>query len=158
MMMTNIESLPSLRPVEGSIAFKILSKEGYIIEAIDTGMSIANLEPGQIDPAESEVSASYFEKNKTANYTFSFVPTNFERNMRMYVGVPIEIKIPDPPLCYGLNGTDKRNLTCEYLSENHTLLMTDAFTTMDISRGEVILFFENFTNPEDDVETSRFTV
>lgn len=78
--------------------------------------------------------------------------------MRLYVGVPKEVGIPDPPICKGLNGTDKRNLTCTYLRNNHTLLMTDAFTTMDISRGQVVLQFINFTNPVDDIETSKFTV
>ena len=96
---------------------------------------IVNAEAGTIDGTSAEVVASYFEKNKTANYTFSFTPVNFERNMRMYVGVPAEVKVPDPPICFGLNGTDKRNLTCEHLKENNTLLIPDGFTTMDISRG-----------------------
>lgn len=55
--------------------------------------------------------------------------------MRMYIGIPEEIKIRDPPICIGLNGTDKRNLTCEHLKNNNSLMIVDGFTTMDISRG-----------------------
>ena len=117
---------------------------------------IVNAEAGTIDGTSAEVVASYFEKNKTANYTFAFTPTNFERNMRMYVGVPEEIRVPVPPICFGLNGTDKRNLTCEWIAENKTIHIPDAFTTMDISRGPVVLFFEDFRNPEEDIETGRF--
>jgi hypothetical protein len=116
-----------------------MSAGGDIIEALDTGMNIFNQAPGEIPPKITEAVASYFEKNKTANYTFSFTPLNFERNMRIYVGVPEEIKIPDPPICLGLNGTDKRNLTCEEFKNNNTIHIFDGFTTMDISRGQVVL-------------------
>lgn len=55
--------------------------------------------------------------------------------MRMYIGIPVEIKVPDPPICKGLNGTDKRNLTCEHIEFNNSIMISDGFTTMDISRG-----------------------
>lgn len=49
-IMTDIASLPSMRPVEGSISFQIQSSNGNVIEAIDTGMAIFNRAPGQIIP------------------------------------------------------------------------------------------------------------
>ena len=49
-LMTDIASLPSMRPVEGSISFKILSEAGDVIEALDSDLFISNEAPGEIEP------------------------------------------------------------------------------------------------------------
>jgi hypothetical protein len=40
LLMTDISTVPSLRPAEGSMTFKILSKEGNMIEALDQDLKI----------------------------------------------------------------------------------------------------------------------
>lgn len=68
--------------------FQSLTEEGAIIEEKAQGLELQNTETGHIDPEITEVLPSYMEKDSYANYTFSFIPKNFEQNMRVYIRLP----------------------------------------------------------------------
>lgn len=78
---TNITSPDSLRPVNGSVVYSLTTAEGYTIETFSDDLNIKNEFLGSIDVTTAGVSPDYFERNKTANYTFSFSPLNYEQNM-----------------------------------------------------------------------------
>lgn len=78
---TNITSPYSLRPVNGSVVYSLTTAEGYTIETYSNDLKIKNEFLGNIDVSTAGVSPDYFERNKTANYTFSFSPVNYEQNM-----------------------------------------------------------------------------
>ena len=123
--MTNIPSLPSTRPVNGSIEVKILTYDGYMIEEQLTGLPIQPNKVAVLDVNTLGISPNYFETNSSANYTMVFKPLNFEQNMTVHIAVPASIGIPDKPVCRGLQGTDTTNLNCT--RTNHTITIHDAW-------------------------------
>jgi hypothetical protein len=68
--------------------FQSLTAENAIIEEKTQGLELVNTETGYIDPTVTEVLPSYMEKDSYANYTFSFIPKNFEQNMKIYIKLP----------------------------------------------------------------------
>jgi len=153
---TNITSQSSLRPAVGSVEFKVLSAEGYIIEAQTSGFIIQNKFTGLLDINTTGISPNYFEKNAPANYTVSFNPINFEQNMKIHIGVPWSITIPDKPICRGLLGTDQTDLTCTVVRGNNTLIFSDALVQMKLKPDTIKLFINNLTNPKENVVTKSF--
>ena len=87
-VITNLTSPPSMRPVNGSIAYQVMTKDGYTIEALSQGLTIKNSNYSLLAPGSVGISPDYYEKNTSANYTVSFVPKNFERNMLITLTVP----------------------------------------------------------------------
>lgn len=75
---TNITSPYSLRPVNGSTVYSLTTTDGYTIETYENDLKIVNKFLGSIEATTAGVSPDYFERNKTANYTLSFVPINYE--------------------------------------------------------------------------------
>ena len=75
------------------------------MESMDEGVDIINTMPGELNASIVEVLPSYMEKDELANYTFSFIPKNFEQNMKMYLVVPMQLSLSDDLTCLGLVGT-----------------------------------------------------
>jgi hypothetical protein len=65
-----------------------MTKDGYTIEALSQGLIIKNSNYSLLDLGSVGISPDYYEKNTSANYTISFAPKNFERNMLITLIVP----------------------------------------------------------------------
>jgi len=48
------------------------------------------------------------EKAEYANYTISFIPTNFEQNMKIRIRVPYSLIVSEPVECVGIAGTSQQ--------------------------------------------------
>ena len=57
------------------------SSAGYLYESLSSGLTIQNTVTGTLNSGIASVQPNYFEKSALANYTFSFKPVNYERNM-----------------------------------------------------------------------------
>lgn len=99
MTLTKVTSPPSLRPADGPVRYKVISgndrSRGQDIEAQYVGPTVVNKIAGVIQTNSADATPSYFEKGAPANYTISFVPVNFERNMRIIILFPKQIKFSD---------------------------------------------------------------
>lgn len=103
-----------------------------MVEYLDEGVEIVNTLPGELNASITEVLPSYMEKSEFANYTLSFIPKNFEQNMKMYVVIPPQLALSDELTCLGLVGTSQQALECYYDYSLSTLVLPDAFVSSEI--------------------------
>jgi hypothetical protein len=71
------------------------SSAGFLYESLSSGLSIVNTETGTLSSSIASVQPNYFEKSALANYTFSFKPVNYERNMQIWIIIPSGLYVPD---------------------------------------------------------------
>ena len=102
------------------------------------------------------------EKGANVNYTLSFVPVNFEKDMLILVKFPSQITFLDPWNetigCVGLNGTSHANLTCTYDRSINTVTVVDALSKIYIRPKKIIILFTNIINPVSNVITGNFHI
>ena len=94
MNITDVNNAISLRPIDTSVQFKLLTSQGYTIEAQTTGLIVTNEDPGILSFESSGVTPNYWQKDTLANYTISFTPTNFEQGMLIAIAIPTTVTIP----------------------------------------------------------------
>lgn len=139
MVLTKISSPASLRPADGSIRYKVTTTEGQDIEALTDGEIITNRDPAIMLASQAGALPSYMERGAAANYSITFTPKNYERNMRIYIYFPKEITFPadwnkthSSTGCVGVKGTSFPKLRCEYYKYEHMLNITDALSMAEI--------------------------
>ena len=105
---------------------------------------------------------SFMEKGANVNYTFSFIPINFEKDMLIKIRFPPQMTFPNPWNetigCVGLNGTSHANLTCRFDRGSNTVTIIDALSKIYIRPKKIIILFTNIINPVSNVITSSFHV
>jgi hypothetical protein len=102
------------------------------------------------------------EKGANVNYTLSFVPTNFEKDMLIKVRFPSQITFKDPwdetIGCVGLNGTSHPELKCTYDRGSNTVTVVDALSKIYIRPKKIIILFTNIINPVSNIITENFNI
>jgi len=147
--LTNILNANSFRPTDSSLEYKLYDSSGHLVEQKTSGMEIQNTVSSSIDANETGIYLNYWESGAPANYTFSFQPINFEKNMIIKVKVPSEITIPDDFECIGLAGTNLRNLTCSIDKlDYHQLVISDAAITIDTIPELIKFEVQHLINPK----------
>lgn len=127
-------SAPSLAPSNGSIVFKALTKDNFIIEGKDSGFVVTNTLAGALSNVTTEILPTYFEKDSYSVYTVSFEPLNFERNMQIKLFIPDDLYVVMPaPNCTGVKGTSQSKISCNYdRGTTRVLTFTDAVVSTDL--------------------------
>ena len=158
--LSNVTVPGNTRPSTGTVEFQLKTGNGSSLEYLSTSLSFRNTEAGRIDPATAGVQPNYWEKGKLANYTFRFVPVNFEQNMKIVIGLDRRVTIPDNwnRTCRGIRGTDKSELACEVDWYNYTITLTDAVATKDVKPDVIEFVLEGLANPIYNVVTDSFTI
>lgn len=135
-MITEVYPSSSLRPATESVYYESRTANGTLIEQLTEEdeylVEIVNTEAGLLNSSIVEVLPSYMEKNEFANYTFSFIPKNFEQGMLMYLQVPPELTLSDEVTCVGLVGTSQQAIDCFYDWSRGRLVLPDAFVSSEI--------------------------
>eukprot|EP00347_Sterkiella_histriomuscorum_P004371 403360712 len=110
---SNISNPQTSRQTASGFQYYATTASGYTIESLTTGgPTIKNTLPGSISPLLASVIPSNYIQSSVATYTFQFVPTGFEQNMKIKVSIPKEVTINGTSVvCRGIYGTDNRNLT-----------------------------------------------
>jgi hypothetical protein len=132
------------------------------VEAQRTGLSVANTIPGAIQSRLTDALPSFMEKGANVNYTFGFIPINFEKDMLIKVRFPYQITFKDPWNetigCVGLNGTSHPNLTCTLDRGSNTVTVVDALSKIYIRPKKIIILFTNIINPVSNIITNSFDI
>ena len=93
--LTEISSPVSMRPTSGTVKYAVETAEGNAVESMTTDLTFQNTEWGERDRNLIEISPSYWEKGKPANYSFIIAPNNYEQNMKIYILLPQQIRVPE---------------------------------------------------------------
>jgi hypothetical protein len=105
------------------------------------------------------------ERGAAANYTISFTPINYERNMRIIIYFPVEITFPSGwnethwgKGCVGIKGTSYPELRCEYNKFSHSLNITNALSMAEIRPELIEMNITDLRNPIRNIKTSPFRI
>lgn len=105
------------------------------------------------------------ERGAAANYSISFTPHNYERNMRINIYFPKEITFPAGwnkthwgTGCVGVHGTSFPKLRCEYDEFKHMLNITDALSMAEIRPEYIRINVTDLRNPIRNIKTSPFNI
>ena len=81
LMLTNVTSPISFRPLEENIHYNVTDNNGYSIEEVERDLEVLNRIMGQMDPEKAGVTPDYWENSIIANYTVGFSFKNYEQNL-----------------------------------------------------------------------------
>ena len=93
--LTDISSPITMRPTTGTVVYSVVTADGNAVESMTTDLTFQNTEWGTLDRSLIEISPSYWEKAKPANYSFILTPNNYEQNMKIYILLPKQVRVPD---------------------------------------------------------------
>lgn len=165
LVLTKISSPSSLRPADGAIRYRVTTSDGQAIEEFNEGEIISNKDPAIMLASQAGALPSYMERGAKANYTISFTPLNYERNMRIYIYFPKEITFPAGwnethygKGCVGVAGTSFPKLTCDYDKFKHMLNITDALSMAEIRPDTITINITDLRNPMRNIKTSPFKI
>jgi hypothetical protein len=132
LMVTDVYPPSSLRPATESVYYESRTVNGSRIESQYFGVEVFNKDFATINASAAEVLPSYMEKAEYANYTISFIPTNFEQNMKIRIRVPYSLIVSEPVECIGIAGTSQQTIECYYDYVDSYLVMPDALVSTEV--------------------------
>ena len=78
LMLTNVTSPSSFRPLDDQIQYRVTNTDGDLIETMMSGLEVQNSLQGAINPNRAGILPDYWDNNVLANYTLGFEFLNFE--------------------------------------------------------------------------------